>query len=95
MRDTDTDWLLILFRRFFNENAYGMIRQHALLMGDWLEDRGRSTEAELLRSGEWILQIKASGDWPPPCRVASAGASEPLWSCYFSALWMPTDERTN
>ena len=71
IRDKETDWLLLQLRTFFNRCNYAALREHALLMSDWLKERGRPLEAAALRSGRWMLLIMEGHGWPPPCEVVA------------------------
>ena len=71
IRDKETDWLLLQLRTFFNRCNYAASGEHALLMSDWLEERGRPLEAAALRSGRWVLLIMEGHGWPPPCEVVA------------------------
>ena len=91
-RDTETDWLLLRLRAHFNLCEYALLAEHALLMADWLEERGRPEEAQLLRSHRYSIKILEGEGWPPPCRVTASGDCLGPGSTYFDSGWLTTAE---
>jgi hypothetical protein len=88
MRDVQTDWLLLLLRRFFNESAWDKLTLHREIVSDWLEERGRLEEAQALRSPRWLLLITEGQGWPPPCVVVTDYLHGVGKSVYMESDWI-------
>lgn len=91
-RDKKTDWELVALRGLFNAGKHAELRERALLMSDWLEDRGRLAEATALRSGQWQLLIHAGHGWPPPCIIVGEYVPGTSSMLYLDSAWVAAAE---
>jgi hypothetical protein len=92
IRDKETDSLLIHLRALFNQGKYAEVRQHALLMSDWLDDRGRHAAAAALRSGRWKVLVVSGTGWPPLTLIVDGDCRSDEGALYMDSDWLTSAE---